>query len=124
MSVSRVVLALFFIFAGCAHFISPAPYLQIMPPFFPWPAGLVVLSGVAEILGGVGICFRPTRRVAGWWLIALLVAVFPANIRAISTGMVVGGHFVPDWMLWARLPMQLVLIGWVWSACLRRQATA
>jgi uncharacterized membrane protein len=118
-SVSRVALALFFIVAGSAHFISPAPYLAIVPPYIPWPAAMVALSGVAEILGGLGVCFRSTRRAAGWWLIALLIAVFPANTHAISTGMNIGGHALPAWLLWARLPFQLLFIAWVYRACLR-----
>jgi uncharacterized membrane protein len=119
-TLSRDALALFFIIAGIAHFIAPAPYLAIMPPYIPWSAALVAVSGAAEILGGFGVCFRSTRRAAGWWLIALLIAVFPANIQAISSGMVVGGHVIPEWMLWARLPVQLFLIIWVWRVCLRR----
>jgi uncharacterized membrane protein len=117
---SRVALALFFIVAGIAHFISPARYLAIVPSYFPWPAAMVLLSGVAEILGGVGVCFRSTRRAAGWWLIALLIAVFPANIHAITTGMIIGGHVLPAWILWARLPFQLVFIAWVYHVCLRQ----
>lgn len=79
---------------------------------------MVAVSGVAEILGGAGVCFRSTRRAAGWWLIALLIAVFPANIHAISTGMVIGGHALPAWILWARLPFQLLFIAWVYRVCL------
>jgi uncharacterized membrane protein len=116
--VSRVALALFFIVAGAAHFTAPATYVAIMPPLVPWPAAIVSLSGVAEILGGLGACFRATRRAAGWWLIALLVAVFPANIHAISTGMIISGHPLPAWMLWARLPLQLILVAWVYRVCL------
>jgi uncharacterized membrane protein len=119
-ALSRLALALFFVLAGIAHFITPTPYLAIMPPYVPWPAALVALTGVAEILGGLGICFRSIRRAAGWWLIALLIAIFPANLQAISTGMVVGGHVVPEWMLWARLPLQLLLIIWVWRVSLGR----
>jgi uncharacterized membrane protein len=79
---------------------------------------MVAVSGAAEILGGLGILFRATRRAAGVWLIALLIAIFPANVHAISSGMVVGGTTVPGWLLWARLPLQLLLIIWVWRACL------
>jgi uncharacterized membrane protein len=117
-ALSRLTLALFFVLAGIAHFITPATYLAIMPPYLPGPAGMVALSGIAEILGGLGVLFRSTRRPAGGWLIAVLVAVFPANVYAISTGMVVGGYVVPEWMLWARLPAQLLLIIWVWRVCL------
>ena len=119
LTTSRVTLALFFIVAGTGHFITPAPYLAIVPTYLPWPAAMVAFSGVAEILGGLGICFRPTRVVAGWGLIALLVAVFPANIQALSTGMVFAGHDLPTWMLWARLPFQPLFIAWVYLVCLR-----
>ena len=119
-ALSRFALALFFIIAGAAHFIAPAPNLAIVPSYLPWPTAMVALSGAAEILGGLAVCFRPTRIVAGWFLIALLVAVFPANIYAISTGMVIGGHALPAWMLWARLPFQLLFIVWVYRACLRQ----
>jgi uncharacterized membrane protein len=121
-SLSRLALGLFFMVAGIAHFITPAPYLAIMPPYIPWPTEMVALSGIAEILGGFGVLFRFTRRTAGWWLIALLIAVFPANIQAISTGMVIGGHVVPEWMLWTRLPLQLLLLIWVWRACLSQSS--
>jgi uncharacterized membrane protein len=118
-AVSRGALALFFIVAGASHFVSPAPYIAIVPSYIPWPAAIVALSGIAEILGGAGVYFRSTRRAAGWGLIALLIAVFPANIHAISTGMNIGGHALPAWILWARLPFQLVFIAWVYRVCLR-----
>ncbi len=104
------------------HFVLPAAYLSIMPRFLPWPAQLVAISGVAEILGGVGILFSPTRRIAGIWLILLLLAVFPANIEALRSGMSIGGHAVPVWALWARLPLQVVLIVWVFRCCLSRDS--
>ena len=119
---SRCALALFFIVAGSAHFLAPAPYRAIVPPFLPWPNLIVMVSGALEMLGGAGVCFRVTRVPAGWGLIALLLAVFPANIYAISSGMVVAGHPVPVWILWARLPFQLLFIAWVYQACLRDQA--
>ena len=121
-TVSRLALALCFIAAGTTHFIAPAIYLAIVPSYLPWPAAMVAISGVAAILGGIGICFRRTRFIAGWGLIAFLIAVLPANIHAISTGMVIGGHPVAAWMLWARLPFQLLLVGWVYNVCLRKTA--
>ena len=116
---SRFVLAIFFLVAGASHFIAPGPYLAIMPPYVPWPEAMIATSGAAEILGGIGVCFRATRVAAGWGLIALLVAVFPANIQALSTGMIIGGHAVPTWMLWARLLFQPLFIAWVYRVCLR-----
>jgi uncharacterized membrane protein len=119
-ALSRVSLALFFLIAGVAHWATPSPYLAIIPPYVPWPAAVVAVSGAAEILGGLGVCFRATRRAAGWWLIILLIAVFPANIQAVSTGMVLPGYVVPEWILWGRLPLQLLLITWIWRVCLSR----
>lgn len=81
---------------------------------------MVAISGVAAILGGICICFRATRFTAGWGMIGFLLAVLPANIHAISTGMVIGGHPLPAWMLWARLPFQLLLVGWVFAVCLSK----
>jgi len=111
--VSRGVLAALFIASGVNHFTSPATYLAIMPPFLPAAAALVWISGVAEIAGGLGLVLRATRRIAGWGLIALLIAVFPANIYAALHGMEIANRAVPEWMLWARLPLQAVLVAWV-----------
>ncbi|MGI8819544.1 MAG: DoxX family protein [Chthoniobacterales bacterium] len=121
MAISRLLLAVLFVAAGANHFISPAPYLAIMPPVLPWPEALVASSGVAEVLGGLGILWQPTRRLAGFGLLALLVAVFPANVYAAMNGMQFGGRAVPAWLLWARLPLQVVLLAWVHYACTRRQ---
>lgn len=116
---SRSMLTVFFVMAGTSHLLAPPAYLTIMPPYLPWPSQLVALSGIAEILGGLGVLLAPTRKWAGWGLIVLLIAVFPANVQALSTGMIVHGYQVPIWMLWLRLPFQLVLLGWVYRACLR-----
>ncbi|HVE16368.1 MAG TPA: DoxX family membrane protein [Chthoniobacterales bacterium] len=117
----RIALAVFFIAAGVNHFRVPEMYLGIMPPMLPWPRELVWISGVAEIAGGIGVLIPALRRAAAWGLIALLVAVFPANIYAALHGMVINGHDVPAWTLWARLPLQFVFIGWVAAACLPRK---
>lgn len=106
--------------AGINHFIAPSIYLTIVPTYLPWPQTLVIISGGAEIIGGVGVLPARTRVWTGWGLIALLVAVFPANIHAISTGMIIAGHVVPTWLLRARLPLQLLLIVWVGRVCVRR----
>jgi uncharacterized membrane protein len=113
---SHLLLAVFFIVAGVCHFAFPAPYLAIMPPFLPCPDGLVWISGIAEIAGGVGVLSGTTRRIAGCGLIALLIAVFPANIYAVFAGMKINGWTVPAWLLWLRLPFQPALILWVWRS--------
>jgi uncharacterized membrane protein len=114
------LLAALFIAAGCAHLIHPEPFLAIMPQYLPWPRAIVLVSGAAEIAGGAGLLIALTRRAAACGLIVLLICVVPANVRALQTGMVVAGHSVPAWLLWMRLPVQPLLIAWVYFACLRR----
>src|SRR5437588_699869 len=70
-----------FIAAGLLHFVIPRTYARIVPPYVPAPEAMVFLSGVAEIAGGAGMMSRRARRPAGWWLIATLIAVFPANLH-------------------------------------------
>ncbi|HWE03425.1 MAG TPA: DoxX family membrane protein [Tepidisphaeraceae bacterium] len=112
----RWTAAVVFIAAGANHFIVPGFYRKIVPPGFPRPRVLVAVSGVCEILGGGGLLLTPLRKIAGWGLIALLIAVFPANIHmAVSPEKIPDMKF-PHWALWARLPMQFVLIAWVWFA--------
>ncbi|MBA3272371.1 MAG: DoxX family membrane protein [Chthoniobacterales bacterium] len=116
---ARFALAALFAAAGVNHFAAPEPYVAIVPPALPWREALVYISGAAEIAGALGILFRRTRRPAAAGLIALLAAVFPANIYAALHGMQLGGWHVPEWLLWARLPLQAVLIAWVYIACWR-----
>ncbi len=118
-STSRTLLGATFILAGLNHFRSPEAYLQIMPDYLPAHEQLVAISGVAEMLGGLGVLLPPTQRAAGWGLVLLLLAVFPANIYATQHGMELFGKNVPRWMLWARLPLQFLLIWWVYKASVK-----
>ena len=118
--ISIIVLAVFFIVAGANHFVSPQTYLPLMPDYLPWHLGLIYLSGAAEMMGGIGICIPKWRRLAGWGLIALLVAVFPANVHMLVNHVPLGGKIVPEWVYWVRLPLQAVLIAWVYRACARK----
>ncbi len=111
---SLLVLAGFFIIAGANHFISPATYLPLMPGYLPWPLGLIYLSGAAEVAGGVGVLLPRWRRLAGWGLIALLIAVFPANIHMLVNDVPLAGRQLPQWVLVARLPLQFVMIAWIY----------
>jgi uncharacterized membrane protein len=120
-TVSRWLLTLFMIGAGINHFASPAPYVGMMPSALPAPLALVYVSGVAEILGGAGLIFAATRRLAAWWLIALLIAVFPANLNMAVNHLPLGTHELPTWALWARLPLQGLLIWWA-ASFTRREA--
>ncbi len=102
-----------FALAGANHFRSTGFYVRVVPPAFPARRALVIVSGVAEMVGGVGLLVPRLRRPAGWGLIALLVAVFPANLyMATSTDPAVTMG-LSAWIRWARLPLQVVLIAWV-----------
>ena len=116
-SLIRLVLAALFVAAGVAHFRTPEPFVKIVPPYLPSPYVLVYVSGIFEILGGLGLLLPATRLIAGWGLIALLLAVFPANIYMATAGVKIGGFPSQPWMAWARLPLQFVLIGLVYWAC-------
>ena len=88
-----------------------------MPRYFRFPEFWVAISGVAEIAGGVGLLIRPFRRTAGWGLIALLFAVLPANISMLQHS---GEIHIAVWLLWVRLPLQGVIIAWVWFVAIRQ----
>jgi uncharacterized membrane protein len=109
----RWILAVFFVAAGANHFRSPETYLGMMPAWLPAPLTVNAVAGVAEILGGLGLVVPPTRRFAAWGLIALLVAVFPANVHVALLGHMPGFNFSPT-VLWLRLPFQGVFIVGVW----------
>jgi uncharacterized membrane protein len=108
--------ALFFSAAGILHFLKPAMYMKIVPPYIPWPLAMVYISGAAEITGGLGILIPPVRRSAALGLIALLLAVFPANIYMATNPVESGASALPAAALWGRLLLQPVFIWWVlWS---------
>lgn len=85
-----------------------------MPPFLPWPGALVAISGVAEILGAIGLLLPPLQRPAAYGLAVLLVAIFPANIYMAVAHVPFPGIYGESWFQWARLPFQFVLIAWAW----------
>ena len=107
---------------GSAHFAAPAGFVKIVPGFLPQKTALVYISGVREILGGIGLLVPASRKAAGWGLIALLIAVFPANIYHAAAKVEVGG--IPSSPVYhaIRLPAQGLLIWLVgWVAGLRHQ---
>ena len=110
----RVLLALFMITAGVLHFVTPAPFVKIVPPQLPYPLELVYISGFFEILGGVGLLIPLVSVAAAWGLIALFVAVFPANINMAVNNIKLEGIPHSPALYWARLPLQAVLIAWAW----------
>jgi uncharacterized membrane protein len=106
------LLGLVFVGAGLNHFAMPRPYRRIVPPGWGDPGTLVTVSGVAEVAGGLGVLLSPTRRLAGFGLIALLAAVFPANLHMARNPHEF--HRIPRWALYARLPLQPLMMWWVW----------
>ncbi len=110
----RYLLALFMIQVGVLHFTSPQGFLDIMPPYLPWHLELVYISGFFEILGGVGLLVPRLRRIAAWGLVALFVAVLPANINMAVNGLPFKGQPVEPWMAWLRVFLQPVLIAWAY----------
>lgn len=110
----QAILGFSFVGVGSLHFIAEKFFVAIVPKSLPNPKALVQISGVAEIAGGLGVLIPGTRRLAGKGLLTLLLAVFPANIN-----MAVNAERFknfPAWSLWARLPLQFVMIRLVWKA--------
>jgi uncharacterized membrane protein len=113
MKLLRAVLGLVFVLAGVLHFVTPKFYLEMMPGWIPLHKEAVAVSGVAEIAGGVALLDSRTARFGFWWLTALLVAVFPANLHMASdpeSVPVVAKRNIPRWLLWARLPLQPLMV--------------
>ena len=110
--ISLYLMASIYILAGVMHFVKPKFYLKIMPPYIPWHKAMNYISGAAEII--LGIClFIPNYTIwAAWGIIALLIIVFPANIYHLTSAK--PGKGIPIWVLYLRLPFQLVFIWWAW----------
>ncbi len=101
--------------AGSLHFLRPETYEAIVPPYVPRAREAVAVSGVAEIAGGLSALSPRLQTFTRWWLTGLLLAVFPANVHmAVNPDQIRGGRRIPRWLLWARLPVQALLIAWVW----------
>lgn len=115
----KYVFAAFFIFSGFNHFISEDFHVRMMPSYLPWHLFLVYASGLAEIALGLSLLVSWLQYLAAWGLIVLLIAVFPANIH-----MAVHSELFPEFspaLLWARLPVQALLIVWAYWYTKREQ---
>ena len=108
-----------FVTAGMVHLARPDIYRPIMPPYLPAPELLILLSGLAQIALGVGVTRPRTRRASAWGLIALLIAVFPANLYMAQTQSE-RWPGIPAWLLILRLPLQGALIYWAYGFTRRR----
>lgn len=110
----RTLLAGLMVAMGVLHFATPDPFVAIVPDYLPNPRALVLVSGAFEIAGGVGLLIPRVRSAAGWGLIALYVAVFPANVWMATQGVQPEGMTLPPAVAWGRLPLQAVFIAWAW----------
>jgi uncharacterized membrane protein len=113
----RLLLAALFLFAGVVHLRNPELFLPVMPPWVPFHRACILISGVCELLGGIGLLLpiRPIQLLTGWGLTLLLIAVFPANIHMAVAHVKVHGFPAHAWMGWARLPLQpLFILGVLW----------
>ena len=112
----RYIIGSLFILAGILHFLKPDIFKRIMPDYLPWHKELVLISGFFEIIGGIGLMLPFAQVYAAWGLILLLVAVFPANVEMFRNYYKRRGLTPFVWALIFRLPLQLVLIWWVYWA--------
>ena len=118
----QVVLAfvfMWFLIGGIAHFAATNLEMSIVPPYIPWPRAAVLVSGVFELLGAVGLLYGPTRRAAGLGLFALTVAVTPANLFMLQQPQL---FHVPYWALVLRLPVQVALLLLIYWSAVRRKS--
>src|SRR6202020_582982 len=113
--VGLILVFLWFLLGGVAHFSLTEVEMRIVPPVIPWPRAAVLVSGVFELLGAIGILIPATRRAAGIGLFLLTIAVTPANVYMLQHA---EGFNVPRWALIVRLPFQVVLLALIlWSTC-------
>ena len=110
-TIALYIMSAFFVYAGISHFTKKRFFLKAMPPYIPYHEVMVFISGIAEIILGLGLLIEATKNYAAWGIILLLIAVFPANIY-----MATSGKFkkIPQPLLWLRLPLQIILIWWAY----------
>lgn len=113
---AKIGITLLFLATGIAHFVLTAPMAQMIPPPLPFKTELVWITGVFEILGAIGIWSPKYSRLAGRCLIALVIAVFPANIYTAVTGVVINGQHTDLSYMIVRVPFEILLVVWIWAA--------
>ncbi|MDB4965165.1 MAG: hypothetical protein JWN44_854 [Myxococcales bacterium] len=121
---ARWALAAVMISAGVGHFVAPEGFVAIVPSWLPSPRALVAISGVCELAGGLGLLVPSLRRAAAFGLMLLFIAVFPANVNMALRHIQPPGVVLSEWLLFARLPFQAVLIAWAWWLTKRREPSA
>jgi uncharacterized membrane protein len=107
-------MSLLYVVAGANHFIKPEFYKQLMPTYLPYHYEIIFISGVFEVALGLGLIFMKTRRTSAWGIVALLIAVYPANIYMWMNNVQIDGHATPALFHYIRLPMQFVLLYWAY----------
>lgn len=112
--VLRVILAVCIVVAGILHFAVPVPFIRIVPGFLPYPAAIVYISGIIEIGLGIALLVPPVSHLAAWGLVALFIAVYPANLNMAINGIEISGIPNTWWFQAIRLPFQFVLIAWAY----------
>lgn len=112
----KYLLAVFFVFAGVNHFVNPEFYLPLIPSYFPFPEAINFLSGIIEVILGVGLLIGKTSTYAAWGIVALLVAFIPSHVYFIQIGSCIpDGLCVPEWLGWLRLVLvHPILIAWAY----------
>lgn len=111
--ISLYIMVVFYVAAGANHFFNPIFYKKIMPPWLPWHYPMIYISGVAEIVLGILLIPAQTRSIAAWGIIALLIAVLPANVQMMLNYIEQGNSYL--WVAVIRLPLQLLLISWAYQ---------
>jgi uncharacterized membrane protein len=114
MRLGRIIMGALYVVAGIGHFVATPIYERMMPGYIPftWYHALVLVSGAAEIAGGLGLLLPGRRRAAAWGIVCLLIAVWPANLWMAMHPELVSA--APPWILWLRVPLQIPLIWWAW----------
>lgn len=112
--IALYVTGLFFVAAGVRHFAMPEFYMLMMPNYLPVPLTLIYISGFFEILGGIGLIIPKTRVLSAWGLMALLLAVLPANVYLWTHNIHLHDSYTPSWFLMLRIPLQFLLIAWMY----------
>jgi uncharacterized membrane protein len=110
---SLFAMCLLYIVAGINHFIHPAFYIDIMPPYFPKPAFWVAISGVCEILFGLLLLFQKTRAFASWAIVQMLIVFLTVHIQMVMDN--TNPRTLIFWISWLRLPLQYILIRWAYK---------
>ena len=110
--VLKLLMAAFYVFAGVNHFLDPAFYLNIMPPYIPAHGAAVALSGVAELLLGAALLWPRSQRLAAWGIVAILIAFLPVHVHMLANSQLYPETSVLA--LWLRFPMQGTLVAWAY----------